>query len=66
MSIICNCAICDLPITNSDMEFKLVSDQHIYKCGELQYIELFHTKCEEQETSQLSDEIDEATSRWVS
>ena len=55
MSIICHCAICDLPITNSDMEFKLVSDQHIYKCGELQYIELFHTKCEDGEVGVTSE-----------
>ena len=46
--IVCNCAICEQPIHQHELDGETVSDNYVYKCGELQYIELFHTTCEEE------------------
>ena len=39
-----NCSSCGKPLENG----QLIVDQEIYKCGELDFIELFHRDCEPQ------------------
>ena len=42
-----SCSVCDEPIYESQLDGETVDENRVYKCGELQYIELFHTKCQE-------------------
>jgi len=46
--IVCNCSVCERPIYESQLDGETVDENRVYKCGELQYIELFHTKCQEE------------------
>lgn len=46
--IACNCSICERPIYYWQLDGETVDEYRKYKCGELQYIELFHTKCREE------------------
>lgn len=45
---VCNCSYCEQPITRDQLDGTTVNEYRKYKCGELQYIELFHAACEEQ------------------
>jgi hypothetical protein len=49
--VICGCCYCGQDIIESEMDNKLIGDHHIYKCGELKSIELFHLDCVEQSLS---------------
>ena len=44
--IICACAVCGKDLLQSEANDGLLSDNYIYKCGELQYIEVYHTACD--------------------
>ena len=44
--IICACAVCGKDLLQSEANDGLLSDNYIYKCGELQYIEIYHTACD--------------------
>ena len=43
--IVCSCSVCDEPIYESQLDGETVDENRVYKCGELQYIELFHATC---------------------
>ena len=43
--IVCGCSVCDGPIYESQLDGETVDENRVYKCGELQYIELFHATC---------------------
>ena len=40
-----SCSVCDEPIYESQLDGETVHENRVYKCGELQYIELFHATC---------------------
>jgi hypothetical protein len=44
-AIACYCPLCDLPIWEASFARGEVADNHVFKCGELSYIELAHAKC---------------------
>jgi hypothetical protein len=46
--IVCSCSVCDEPIYESQLDGETVDENRVYKCGELQYIELFHATCAEE------------------
>ena len=43
--VVCGCAVCGNDILQSELNDGLISDEYIYKCGKLSYIELYHTDC---------------------
>jgi hypothetical protein len=43
--IVCSCSVCGGPIYDSQLDGETVDENRVYKCGELQYIELSHAKC---------------------
>lgn len=43
--MICLCAVCQKPILQYDLDRELVADHFVYKCGELDEIELAHLSC---------------------
>ena len=54
--IICLCTLCNEGITQSQMDREEVEDNFVYKYGELDYIELFHSKCYNEWQKEISND----------
>lgn len=61
MDIICACAVCRGNLRDGDA----LAENEVWKCGELQYIELAHTKCGIRDNAKRDREYGRDGWRWV-